>query len=312
MKKILFVIAVLLLNSYLNMYAANPEISVSPLNKSSELKILSWNIYMLPFISLFNNNGDRAKVIAQTLVNSDYQVIVFQEAFSSKCRTIMAKTLQKEYPYQYGPANENKQPFRTNSGLWIVSKLPMKELAEIQFSQCKGFDAVARKGAVLFQGTFGGAKFQLLTTHLQADNLHTVRVKQCDEIRDHLLNKYFSPEIPQLICGDFNIDMDDRSSYQQMLRTLDAKNGELSGNIKVTYDEVNNNLARTAHGKLRVLDYVLVRNSELIHNIERKIQTFYSHVSGKDTNLSDHYAIEFSVDFNKSVNNSIAQLSVNH
>ncbi|MEI6753406.1 MAG: sphingomyelin phosphodiesterase [Paludibacter sp.] len=311
MRKFILLIVIILLNFSIKLNATNPEISGNAMNQSSELKILSWNIYMLPFISLFNNNADRAKVIAQTLVNSDYQVIVFQEAFSSKCRSTMAKTLLQEYPYQYGPANKNHLPFRTNSGLWIVSKIPLTELGQIQFSLCKGFDAVARKGAVLFQGTFGGAKFQLLTTHLQADNLHEVRTQQCDEIRDHLLNRYYNPGIPQLICGDFNIDMDDYSSYEQMLRILDAKNGELSGNVKVTYDEINNNLARTSHGKLRVLDYVLVRNTELIHNIERKIQTFFSHVSGKDTNLSDHYAIEFSVDFGKSANNSIAQIAVN-
>ena len=109
--------------------------------KSSELKILSWNIYMLPYISLFNNNDQRAKKIAEKLNNSDYQIIVFQEAFSSKCRYILAKQLSENFPYQYGPANKNILPFRTNSGLWIVSKIPLNKLDEFQFSICKGFDA---------------------------------------------------------------------------------------------------------------------------------------------------------------------------
>ena len=290
--------------------AASPTTVQNHSYEKKELKILSWNIYMLPFISLFNHNGARAKVIAHTLESSDYQVIVFQEAFSSKCRHILAKSLAKEYPYQYGPANKNNLPFRTNSGLWVVSKIPLMELGEIQFSRCKGFDMVARKGAVLFQGTFEGARFQLLTTHLQADHSHELRVKQCDEIRDHLLNKYYCADIPQLICGDFNIDMDDRPSYQQMLQTLDAQNGELSGSVKVTYDEVNNNLARNAEGKLRIIDYVLVRNADLINKIERKVQTFYAHVAGRDTNLSDHYAMEFSVDLSHSVDNTAQMLVV--
>lgn len=290
--------------------AASPTTVQDHSVEKKELKILSWNIYMLPYISLFNHNGARAKVIAQTLEFSDYQVIVFQEAFSTKCRHILAKYLAKEYPYQYGPANKNNLPFRTNSGLWVVSKIPLMELGEIQFSRCKGFDMVARKGAVLFQGTFEGARFQLLTTHLQADHSHELRVKQCDEIRNHLLNKYFCSNIPQLICGDFNIDMDDRPNYQQMLQTLDAQNGELSGSVKVTYDEVNNNLARNAEGKLRIIDYVLVRNEKLINKIERKVQTFYAHVAGRDTNLSDHYAMEFSVDFSNSVDNTAQMLVV--
>jgi endonuclease/exonuclease/phosphatase family metal-dependent hydrolase len=274
---------------------------------NNELKILSWNIYMLPYISLFNNNGERAKAIADKLQYSDYQIIVFQEAFSSKCRNILAKGLLNEYPFQYGPANRNNLPFKTNSGLWVVSKIPLKELGEFQFSRCAGFDAVARKGAVLFEGNFQGANFQLLTTHLQADYSHDVRSKQCAEIKEHLLNPYFRKDTPQLICGDFNIDMDDKPNYQQMLQTLDAKNGELSGTVNVTYDEVNNNLARSASGKRRIIDYVLVRNGELIHNIERKVQTFLSKINGYETNLSDHYAMEFVVNFNV-VDKSLAQL----
>jgi len=284
--------------------AANPEISTYQSKDSTGLKILSWNIYMLPYISLFNHNAQRAKTIADKLSTSDYQIIVFQEAFSSKCRNILAKNLLSSYPYQYGPANRNFLPFRTNSGLWIVSKIPLTNLEEFQFSRSEGFDAVARKGAVLFEGSFRGAKFQLLATHLQADNSPIVRTKQCAEITEHLLNKYYRKDTPQFICGDFNIEMDDSPNYQQMLKTLDAENGELSGNVKVTYDEVNNNLAKTPHGKGMIIDYVLVRNAALIHNVERKVQTFLTHIGGRTTNLSDHYAMEFHADFLPTVDNS--------
>jgi len=262
-----------------------------------ELKILSWNIYMLPFISLFNSNDQRAKVIADKLNESDYQIIVFQEAFSLKCRHILAKKLLENYPYQYGPANKNRFPFKTNSGLWVVSKIPLTELDEFQFSVCKGFDAVARKGAVLFEGCFNGSRFQLLATHLQAEHSHALRKRQCSEIKERLLDPYFRKDIPQFICGDFNIDMDDICNYRQMLQILDAKNGELSGNIKVTYDELNNNLAYNANGKRKIIDYVLVRNGSLIEKIERKVQTFFTNIGGCESNLSDHYAMEFSVNF---------------
>jgi hypothetical protein len=55
------------------------------------LKILSWNIYMLPYLSLFNDNAKRAKAIAERLNGSDAHILVFQEAFSSKCRNIDRK-----------------------------------------------------------------------------------------------------------------------------------------------------------------------------------------------------------------------------
>ena len=296
MKKYLFLIAIFFANYY-TMNAANPEIPSYLSGDNTRLKVLSWNIYMLPYVSLFNNNAQRAKAIADQLKNSDYTIIVFQEAFSSKCRNVLATNLLANYPYQYGPANKNFLPFRTNSGLWIVSKIRLTELEEFQFGKSEGFDAIARKGAVLFEGMFNGAKFQLLTTHLQADNSEAIRTKQCAEIKDHLLNKYYSKDIPQLICGDFNIDMDDRPNYHKMLTTLDAQNGDLSGSVKVTYDEVNNNLARIPNGKERVIDYVLVRNAELIQTIERRVQTFLTHIGKHSTNLSDHYAMEFDVSF---------------
>lgn len=286
--------------------------SQSPLptniSNNNELKILSWNIFMLPYISIFNNNGERAKAIAEKLHDSDYQIIVFQEAFSSKCRNILAKGLLKEYPYQYGPANKNILPFRTNSGLWIVSKIPLTQLGEIQFSVCKGFDAVARKGAVLFEGCINGSCFQLLATHLQADHSSKLRDKQCLEIKEHLLNTNFRQDTPQFICGDFNIDMDDSSNYQQMLQTLDAQNGELSGTVKVTYDEVNNNLAKIVNGKPRIIDYVLVRNGTFVRNVERKVQTFFSKIGDSESHLSDHYAMEFNVSFISSFDNATVQM----
>jgi endonuclease/exonuclease/phosphatase family metal-dependent hydrolase len=266
---------------------------------ATSLKILSWNIYMLPYVSLFNHNAGRAEVIADKLEHSDYQIIVFQEAFSSKCRNVLAKRLAKEYPYQYGPANKCILPFRTSSGLWVISKIPLKQLDRIKFSISRGFDMIARKGAVLFQGEYQGAAFQLLTTHLQADNSHLVREKQCSEIREHLLNQYFNPNIPQLICGDFNIDMDDHDNYQSMLHTLGSKNGEITGDIKVTYDEIDNNLARTIFGKKRVIDYILVRNEQWIDRIERKVQTFYARIGHTSSNLSDHYAMEAVIHFNE-------------
>ena len=267
----------------------------------SSLKILSWNIYMLPYISLFNHNADRAKVIANKLEYSDYKIIVFQEAFSSKCRNILAKRLIKEYPFQYGPVNKTLYPFRTSSGLWVISKIPLKQLDRIKFSISKGFDIIARKGAVLFQGNFQGTTFQLLTTHLQADNSNLIREKQCNEIKEHLLNRYFNSNIPQLICGDFNIEMDDQLNYQLMLHTLEAKNGVISGDVKFTYDEINNNLARTPLGKKCVIDYILVRNEQWIKHIERKINTFKTKTGRKSTNLSDHYAMEANISFNASI-----------
>lgn len=298
MFKILRLILLFMILSASQVKAQEQQLLKNPIVATESLKILSWNIYMLPYISLFNRNADRARVIADKLQQSDCQIIVFQEAFSSKCRNILAKHLASAYPFQYGPANKCLLPFRTSSGLWVVSKIPLTQLDKIQFSISKGFDVIARKGAVLFEGDFHGAKFQLLTTHLQADNSHLVRESQCSEIKEHLLNQYFNPNIPQIICGDFNIDMDDHANYKQMLHILEANNGEITGDTKFTYDEIDNTLVQNAQGKKRVIDYILVRNDQFIHRIERTVKTFYSKIGQRPSNLSDHYAMEAVINFN--------------
>lgn len=274
----------------------------------SNLKILSWNIYMLPYISLFNGNGQRAKFIVEELKHSDYQLIVFQEAFSSKCRSILAKGLKENYPYQYGPANKNIVPMRTNSGLWVVSKFPLQHIDEIVFKESIGFDKVARKGAVLFEGVFQQQRFQLVATHLQADNPWQIRQKQCGEIRDKLLLPNNRADIPQIICGDFNTDMDDSRDYSNMLVTLDARNGDLSGDVKTTYDEIDNTLAQIVNGRKRIIDYVLVRNERFVECIERTIHTFVKPEAKKKLFLSDHYAIEAQISFKPTTDAVIAQL----
>lgn len=275
--------------------ARTPE-TEAPGASAEELKILSWNIYMLPYFSLFNGNGRRAEVIGDQLISSDYQIIVFQEAFSSKCRAILQKKLAEKYPYRYGPANPTQWPHRTNSGLWVLSKVPLTQLGAIRFRLAKGIDMVAHKGAVLFEGKYNGSCFQLLATHLQADNVPGVRQIQCREIHG-LLETHSRPEVPQLLCGDFNVAMSDGRSYRQMLQTLDAQNGELSGQLKVTYDEINNNLAHKKGGSSEILDYILTRNSHLIDKIERRISEFYHHEPSFCSHLSDHYAMEVSVRF---------------
>jgi len=309
MKRILFIFLIFMLQATpFTDSQTLQQPGVQPTDSQS-LKILSWNIYMLPYISLFNRNATRARAIGHRLEHSDYQIIVFQEAFSIKCRRILARQLRAEYPYQYGPVNKCLFPFRTSSGLWVVSKIPLKQLDKLRFSISSGFDMVARKGAVLFQGDFQGAQFQLLTTHLQADKSNRIREKQCMEIKEHLLNPYYNPDIPQLICGDFNIDMDDQVNYQLMLHTLGSVNGEISGKMKYTYDEIDNTLVGNVLGKKRVIDYILVRNEQWIKNIERKVNTFKSGIGHTSANLSDHYAMEANIRFHSPTLNQPGLLS---
>lgn len=294
-KNTLLLMSLINVLSSLALYAQSPSQQVIDAT-SQPLKILSWNIYMLPYISLFNGNGRRAEAIGKQLMDSDYQIVVFQEAFSSKCRKILYKKLIQKYPYHYGPANMPGFSFKTSSGLWIWSKIPLTELKEIRYKTSSGFDWVARKGAVLFEGNYNGAKFQLLATHLQANNSPEVRRTQISELA-HLLDEYYTSAVPQIICGDFNTEKSDTQNYNNLLQTLGAQNGSLTGTLQVTYDQVNNNLARNPKGTTEVIDYILTRNAYLIDNMQRRVVEFYHEDSNYKTHLSDHYAMEAEVKF---------------
>ena len=93
-----------------------------------------------------------------------------------------------------------------------------------------------------------------------------------------------------------------------MLHILEANNGEITGETKFTYDEVDNTLVQNVHGKKKVIDYILVRNDQFIHRIERSVKTFYAKIGQRPSNLSDHYAMVAVINFNPtlSLNNVLA------
>lgn len=272
--------------------------------KQRELKILTWNIYMLPFCSEIHQNCKRAASIAQKISGFNKDIIVFQEAFDHRARKILRSQLKLEYPFMYGPANDSGLSFKTSSGIWILSKIPLRQLEQIEFKNRFGIDAFARKGAVLFEGEWQGQSFQLLGTHLQANSPDSIRNGQCHEIAEKLLKKYARQEVPQLVCGDFNIEFEDKVNYKNMLTLLEAENGSLQGELQSSYDEIDNRLAQKENGRKSLIDYILVRNAKAIRNIVRQVFVLKEHTKDNFADLSDHYGIEAFVNFDNS--NSLA------
>ncbi len=279
------------------LYSKSASDYVETKKTDNMLKILTWNIYMLPHCSWLKGNCKRAAEIAKKLKSTDYDIIVFEEAFDFRARGILRKQLKAEFPYMYGPANLSLFSIRTSSGIWVMSKIPLKKIHEIEYQNRYGIDAMARKGAVMFQGEWKGQDFQLVGTHLQADSPDDVRREQCREISLTLLQKYSRNNVPQFVCGDFNIEMQDSANYQFMLKTLDVQNGDMDGDIHTSFDEIDNKLAKRLNGKKWLIDYILVRNSQLIQNIHRKVSIFQGNNKNTAIDLSDHYAIEAIIDF---------------
>ncbi len=276
-----------------------PQANESASNKINEfqVKILSWNIAMLPIFDFVHSGRDRATTIGRALQNSDYDIIVFQEAFSPIARHAIYNKLRKYFPFNYGPANASPA-LKINSGLWILSRLPLSIVKEYKFSGCQGFDCLSRKGAIILEGKCKDQPFQLIGTHLESDASDVaVRMTQLHELYDSVISPFSNPEIPQIICGDFNTDKELTSQYVNMLKILKCEDGSLSGDEKITFGFPLNQEATESHQKPRQLDYILTKNSQLLDLIKRKITVIHEEMTNRYVCLSDHYGIEATIQF---------------
>lgn len=296
---LLHTFTILILTISLLIYPSATVHSFIPSGKNGdehELKILSWNIYMLPPLIKFSGKIKRAHGIVDKLEEQDYNIIVFQEAFHKKARKIIRKGLKEHFPYAYGPANKKGFSLKTNSGIWVLSKVPLEITNTIDFKNCSGADCWARKGGMLLQGEWKNHTFQLLGTHLQAGNEDSIRYSQYREIYNRLLTPHQKKGVPQILCGDFNTAKGDKHNYQKMLETLDAKDGEIASKIKYSSHGPNNDFKDGDHRKL--IDFLFYRqNGSVLQSIERFVKVFQHPWRDNNSDLSDHYAIEARITF---------------
>jgi endonuclease/exonuclease/phosphatase family metal-dependent hydrolase len=268
-------------------------------NALERIKVLTWNIYMLPKFIKNSGKMKRAKKIGEVLDSLDYDVIVFQEAFHKGARRKIRKNLEEHYPYQAGPANCKFISLKTNSGLWIFSKHPITNSKSIRFKIRSGIDAFSRKGAIVVELNVNGQHIQIAGTHLQNSGGNWIKHGQCVEFYNKLIKPLNKLGVPQIICGDFNINKDSAESYKFMLHTLQAEDGELKGDVKYTYDRKNNDLHVEEGINQDLIDYILIRNNGSMVNCSgRRITPIQKRWHKHCKDLSDHYSIEAEIYFN--------------
>ncbi len=272
------------------------------------LKILSWNIQMLPRGINHNGKAKRAKIIAEQLKYSPYDVVVFQELFYRRSRRIITKELQSEFPAQTNVLNKKSIALKTNGGVMIFSRHPIKEIKEIRFKDCSGPDRLSRKGAMLAVIEVKGKPIHVIGTHLQAFGMQETMYSQYQQLYDELLKPNEQRGIPQFICGDFNTikelpknlpanlpkNFEQRiARYETMLQTLQASDGDLDGEHQFTMDRPNNDLCEKRKEFRLLLDYFLFR--PLTSNLfiaKRKVQIIRYPWRSGNQDLSDHFALE--------------------
>ena len=253
---------------------------------------------MLPGIVAMKGKTERAQAIGEVLRDSDYDVIVFQEAFHQPSRRKINRLLKDKYPYQAGPANQKLISLKTNSGIWIFSKHPIVSTKSIIFKNRSGIDAFSRKGALLAEISFQQRTIQIAGTHLQNSGPSWIKHTQCVEFYHRVLKPEFKSGVPQVICGDFNINHTDSEAYRAMLQSLNASDTELSSGLMHSYDRSRNDLHVEGGNKADLIDYILVRNPSEFELVNTRIVALRKKWCERHADLSDHFALEAQLQLN--------------
>ncbi len=272
------------------------------------LKILTWNIQMLPNVTKGNSRATRAKAIVEELNARDYDVVVLQEVFHRRARKIVVDGLKDKYPYRTPVLNKKTIALKTNGGVMILSRHEVVAHHQIRFKSRTGFDRMSRKGAILADISFNNKTIQVAGTHLQAFGEQEIMYSQYNQISSELLVPNQKPGVPQFICGDFNTlkslppklpenisqtFVDRLARYQVLLQTLNVTDGDLSGEQQFTMDRPYNDLCVKRKEYRLLLDYILVRSdSAQAPFIKRKVQIIRQRWSPEHQDLSDHFAVE--------------------
>lgn len=299
MKKSIILIALgLLLLAKTQEATAQSDQSSSQLllrEQTDTFRLLSWNIYMLPFGVMITGKRKRANVIGKMLSSGAYDVLVFQEAFLHGARRRINRHIKEVYPYQSGPAFRKKFSFKTSSGIWIASKHPMTVIDQVKFRRKEGFDnKMARKGALMVSVNKNGQTFHIIGTHLNAGGSLDTRSSQVRQIREELIDQHHrakADEVPLVVAGDFNIEQKLAAGLDSMTCILDLGIYDLNGCYQLTYDGIENDLQKSK--KQGIIDFIYFDHGNLeLRQLLRFVPNLSFQWSKKHISLSDHNPVE--------------------
>jgi endonuclease/exonuclease/phosphatase family metal-dependent hydrolase len=258
-------------------------------------KLVSMNVYMLPKPIKWTYQHERSVALSEQLIKLDYDVIFFQEAFQENFRTITIEKMKDLYPHFYYLDKPSLFSNLFGSGIFVLSRKPMKVLEAIYFDECESFDCFASKGVVLLQIELTHTKsIQLAVTHLQAgQNSAGIRTKQLTQI-SQLLSKHKKDNTVQFIAGDINIDFSD-TEFEQALKLTKMAYAPLNGDIKTT-NARSNDCYDTPTRKLWI-DHIWTSDVSNIENWQVNVTDLNFELNQKVCPLSDHHAIEANLIF---------------
>lgn len=264
--------------------------SLIPGAQAYDFKVLSWNVYMLPKPIKQSLQKTRTRVIPEQLKKTDYDLILLQEAFMGSFRKAVSRELMASHPHTYYLKNPYHAPTIFGSGLYVLSKFPMKILGHAYFNNCAAADCFASKGAALMEITLpDDQKIHVMNTHLQATKINgSIRMKQLGQIHS-LLARHGRSGVPQFLIGDLNID-DDDPQFLLGLAFLGMDYARLVGPVLQTSGRKNP--CYKVSGKPSWVDHMWFANYAGISASNLVVKNFEFERKGKVCPSSDHHAIE--------------------
>jgi endonuclease/exonuclease/phosphatase family metal-dependent hydrolase len=265
---------------------------------SEEIKVLTWNVFMLPKPINFSKQRARTPLIIEKLQKSHYDVIFLQEAFRSKFQKELKENLSETYPYQ-GNLKKGKNILHVlNSGLYIASKYPFTVVGKKYFDSCIHSDCFASKGVLLVEITLPtGKKVQIANTHMQAwedEEARRVRTDQLFVIKN-LLTSNQKDHTPQILIGDLNIDGLLQDEYEKALDLMEMTSTPLSGELRASNGfKIDCYKTPGDDKKEQWLDHLWFKaNKSSAKILDKHVIPMMGALNKKsDCPLSDHHAVE--------------------
>lgn len=263
---------------------------------ATELKLLSWNVFMLPKPIKKSLQNTRTRVIPELLRNSDYDIMVFQEAFDKKFRRNMIAQLNQKFPHAFYLKRDKKVYHVMGSGVFIMSRHPFKVLDRVYFKKCATADCLAAKAAVLVELSLpNGEKVHVASTHMQSENRYDqVRASQITQIQT-MLKRHRQLQVPLILAGDLNIDAV-TPRFQLAQDTLEMVSTPLAGDIQYTSGRFND-CYKIAGRTQDWIDHAWVSLETRVKQSRLQVPVYDFLYKGKTCPASDHHAIAAQFEF---------------
>ncbi|NUM34917.1 MAG: sphingomyelin phosphodiesterase [Candidatus Brocadiae bacterium] len=267
--------------------------------ETEEVKILAYNVFLRP--GLVGKDDYKSERFAE-LVEAvrPYDIIGLSEVFDDELRDKWKNRLRNTHPYAIDPP-ESSNIFYQDGGITFFSRYPVSFYKKMIYKASTGWDAYSEKGAIFARITLpDGRTIEVVLSHTQADEKNfDVRKKQFNELQS-FIQKY-NTSVPLFIIGDLNVIGDKDQQYPDMMARL--------GNPIDAYRSTHTDPGYTYYkenpfcgsGSMERLDYILMQHGAMNMWKKAAVNRFpMAHPVGKAKYMSDHFAVEATVDFDPS------------